>query len=91
MHFPSDSDFCDLLRKAGMGCFLFARDVARAYRQLPHDPRDWPLICFTFEGQFFVDISLPFGLRWAAPHCQDATKPGVQGIEEAGPLPPQLY
>ena len=73
MHLPSASDFCDLIRKAGRGCFLFATDVARAYDQLPLDPTDWPLVCFTFEGRFFVDISLRFDLRWAASHCQDAT------------------
>ena len=66
-------DLCDLIRRAAKGCFLFATDVARAYRQLPLDPRDWLLVCFIFEGWFFVDISLTFGLRWAASHCQDAT------------------
>ena len=60
MHLPSASNFCDLIKKAGRGC------------QLPLDPRDWCLICFTFDGWFFVDISLLFGLRWAASHCQDA-------------------
>ena len=73
MHLPSAIDLCDLIKRAGKGCFLFATDVARAYRQLPLDPRNWPLVCFTFEGRFFVYISLPFGLRWAASHCQDAT------------------
>ena len=33
-----------------------------------HRPR-----CFSFDSSFFVDISLPFGLRWAASHCQDVT------------------
>ena len=73
MHLPSAGDYCDLIRKAGRGCYLYATDVARAYRQLPLDPADWPLICFQFEGRYFVDISLPFGLRWAASHCQDVT------------------
>ena len=34
-------------------------------------PTDWPLVCFSFDSSFFMDISLPFGLRWAASHCQD--------------------
>ena len=72
MHLPSASELCDLIRKAGRGCFLFATDMARAYRQFPLHPRDRPLLCFIFEGWFFVDISLPFGLRWVASHCQDA-------------------
>ena len=73
MHLPSASDLCDLIRKAGRGCFLYTTDVARTYRQLPLDPRDWPLVCFMFEGRFFADISFPFGLRWAVSHCQDIT------------------
>ena len=73
MHLPSAGDYCDLIKSAGRGCYLYATDVARAYRQLPLDPADWPLVCFLFEGRYFVDISLPFGLRWAASHCQDVT------------------
>ena len=38
--------------KLAVVAFYFATDVARAYRQLPLDLRDWPLICFTFEGRF---------------------------------------
>ena len=73
MHLPSAGDYCELIRRAGRVCYLYAMDVARAYRQLQLDPADWPLVCFLFEGRYFVDISLPFGLRWAASHCQDIT------------------
>ena len=48
-------------------------DVARAYRQLPLDPGDWPLICFQFEGRYYIDISLSVGLTWVASHCQEVT------------------
>ena len=50
---------------------MYAADVA--YQQLPMDPKDWPLVCFTFKGRFYVDTSLLFGLKCAASHCQDAT------------------
>ena len=73
MHLPSAADFCDLIRQAGRGCCLYAIDVPRAYHQLPLDLADWPLICFCFEGRLYIDVSLPFGLRWAASHCQDVT------------------
>ena len=62
-----------LSEKLAWGSFLFPKDVARAYRQLPLDPRDWPLVCFTVEDRFYMDIIVPFGLRWSASHCQDAT------------------
>ena len=51
------------IRQAGKGCYMYATDVARAYRHLPLDAADWPLICFLFEGRYYIDISLPFGLR----------------------------
>ena len=35
------------------------------------DLADWPLVCFLFEGRYYINISLPFGLRWVASHCQD--------------------
>ena len=70
MHLPSGNDFCKLIRWAGKGCFLYATDVARAYRQLPLNPGDWPLVCFQFEDRYYIDINLPFGLRWVACHCQ---------------------
>ena len=37
------------------------------------DPMDWPLVCFSFDRSYHVDVSLPFGIRWTASQCQDAT------------------
>ena len=73
MRLPSAQDFCDLIHTAGKGWYLYSADVAQAYRQLPLDPRDWPLVCFTFNGAYYTDISLPFCLHWAAAHCKDVT------------------
>ena len=69
LHFPSD--LCDLVRKVGPGCYLYSTYVARAYRQHPLDPADWPLVCVTFRRGFYSDISLPLGMCWAVSHCQD--------------------
>ena len=62
MHLPSASDMCDFMRQDGRGCYLYSAHVARAYRKLPLDPADWPLVSFSFKGVFYIDISLPFGL-----------------------------
>ena len=85
MHLLSFADLCELIRKADRGCYLYATDVVRAYRQLPLDPGDWPLACFQFEGRYYIDVSLPFGLRSASSHCQDITncvtrELGMQGF-----------
>ena len=56
MHLASPADFADHICRAGRVDWLYSTDIARAYRQLPLDPRDWPLICFTKGGWFFIDI-----------------------------------
>ena len=84
MHLPSAQDFCDLIHTTGKGCYLYSADVARAYRQLPLDPGDWPLVCFTFKRTYYTDISLHFGLRWAVAHCQDVTSLITRDLNSQG-------
>ena len=50
---------------------MYSADVVRAYRQLPLDPGDWPLVCFNVNGADYTNISFLFSLCWAAAHCQD--------------------
>ena len=86
MHLPSAEDLCALIHKVERGCFMVSKDVSQAYHQLhvPLDPGDWPLTCFTFEGSVYVDLSLPFGLRWAAIHCQDVISLVTRDITRQG-------
>ena len=69
MHLLSAQDLACLI-KGGGGAYLYSSDITHVYRKLPLDPTDCPLVCFKVEGRFYTDISLPFGLRWAASHCQ---------------------
>ena len=84
MHLPTANDMADLIRKAGRGSYMFCCDIARAYRQLPLDPADWPLVCLKAQGKYFVDVSLPFGLCWAAACCQDVTTLITRALKEEG-------
>ena len=44
------------------------------------DPADWPLMCITAGDRYYMDVSLPFSLRWAATCFQDVTAwPDSQG------------
>ena len=61
---------------------MFSTDVSQAYRQLPLDPGDWPLVCFIFEGSFYMDLSLPFGLSHLPLSRHD--KPYHQGPYQTG-------
>ena len=56
-------DATDLLMKAGPGSLLCKLDIKHAYRLLPVRPDQWHLLCYCFEGKYYVDLVLPFGLR----------------------------
>lgn len=51
------------VRALGAGCFLIKLDVEAAYKQVPVRPADWHLLGFMFEGKFYYERVLPFGLR----------------------------
>ena len=55
-----------LIREAGKGCYLTKVDIKHAYRLLPVRPDDWPLLVYHWEGQYCVDLKLPFGGRSSA-------------------------
>ena len=53
----------DFVRQLGPGCSLIKLDVEAAYKQVPVDPRDWPLLGFRWLGQYYHERVLPFGLK----------------------------
>ena len=42
------------------------------------------LVCFNFQGAYYTDISLPFGLHYAAVHCQDVTSVITRELNKKG-------
>ena len=70
---PSVDTFAHLIRQKGKGCFLFKRDLSRAYRQIPIDPHDYNLLGISWNEQLYFDSALPFGLRSAAFICQSVS------------------
>ena len=51
--------------KRGVGTELAKVDISRAYRNVPVHPEDRSLLGMEWEGQVYVDGTLPFGLRSA--------------------------
>ena len=51
----------DMVRRLGRGCLLSKIDIKHAYRILPVRMEDWPLLVYQWEGQYYVDLVLPFG------------------------------
>ena len=52
-----------MVRRLGKGCKLSKIDIKHAYRILPVRMEDWPLLVYQWEGQYYVDLVLPFGGR----------------------------
>ena len=71
--FPRVDDLVQLIKLKGRHCHLFKRDLKRAYRQIPVDLSDVPLLGYCFNGKFYFDKFLSMGLRSAAYICQRVT------------------
>ena len=73
LRYPTVDDIADRIVRLGTGCLLFKRDLKRAYRQLPVDPFDYPLLGYSWRDNLYFDVRLPMGLRSAAMACQRVT------------------
>ena len=71
---PTAIDFANIIAGSGKSCWLTKIDLSRAYRQLPMDPWDWPLLGLDWENGTFVDTAVPFGLRHGAMYCERVTQ-----------------
>ena len=58
-------DAINLIAKAGRGAVMMKRDLKSAFRHIPVSQCDHWLLIFEWDGKFFVDMFLPFGLRTA--------------------------
>ena len=66
-------DAVRMVRQKGRGCFMSKLDIKHAFRLMPVHPSQWHLLCYHFDGKWFVDLVLPFGLRSSpAIFCQFA-------------------
>ena len=54
-----------LVAQAGKGAVMMKRDLKSAFRHVPINPCDYWLLLFEWQGKFYVDMFLPFGLRTA--------------------------
>jgi hypothetical protein len=59
------NDAIKLVAKAGRGAVLMKRDLKSAFRHIPVSSCDHWLLIFEWQGKYYVDMFLPFGLRTA--------------------------
>ena len=53
------------VRELGKGCHMSKIDIESAYRCIPVNPLDWPLLGFQWRDQFYFDIVMQFGITSA--------------------------
>jgi len=70
---PGAHDFGLLMASKGAGSWVFSVDISRAYRWLPADPRDWPLMGFGVGEDAWMDQCVQFGSRNGALCCSLVT------------------
>ena len=84
LSYPTVDQIAELIVQKGRGCLIYKCDLKRAYRQFPVDPRDYPLLGYSWNNAFFFDVVLPVGLRPAALACQRVTSAVVFVCETRG-------
>ena len=73
LHYPTIDRIVEAIVASGQGCLLYKRDLKKAYRQFPVDPRDYHLLGYLWQNDFYFDAVLTMGLRSAAMACQRVT------------------
>ena len=68
-----------ILQELGQGCFMSKLDIKSAFRNIPVHPSDWELLGMKWEGLYFFDMVLPFGLR-SAPFIFDQFSSAIEWI-----------
>ena len=61
--YTSFDEAVSLARACGVGSMMAKIDIRHAFRLCPVRKEDWPLLCYYWQGSYFVDTRLPFGGR----------------------------
>ena len=65
LQFITIDDAIEGIKQFGSGCFLAKTDTESAFRLVPIHPDDYELLGMCWEGKYYYDKVLPFGLRSA--------------------------
>ena len=53
------------VKEIGNGCYMSKIDIEAAYRCIPVQPSDWPLLGLEWHGSYYFDIVMQFGITSA--------------------------
>ena len=71
--FPKIQDYVEMILNAGPGAYMWKRDLARFFLQLPLDPTEYHRVAVVWRGLLFFFIALAFGLRHSGLNGQRTT------------------
>ena len=67
------------IKRFGPGCFLAKTDIESAFQLIPVHPDDYELVGMYWEGKYYYDKVLPFGLR-SAPYLFNQLSDTIEWI-----------
>ena len=79
LHYSSVDDAVRILITMGPAALMAKADLKSAFRMIPVRPHDWELLGMQWNGAFYFDTCLPFGLR-SAPYLFNEYADALQWI-----------
>lgn len=81
LHYDTIDTAIAYIMQLGRGALLTKIDIRNAFRLCPVSPTDWCYLGISWQGQFYYDKVLPFGLR-SAPYIFDKFATALHWILE---------
>jgi len=63
LQYESFQHALQVIARSGRNSLLLKKDLQAAFRHVSISPLDWHLLLFHWQGKYYVDTCLPFGLR----------------------------
>jgi len=79
LQYASVDDAVHMLIRLGRGAQMGKVDLKSAFQMVPVHPADWELLGMCWDGQYYVDTCLPFGL-WSAHYLFDQVASALEWI-----------
>ena len=81
---PTVDDLTAIIRDDSFAGYMYSVDIARAYRNFPTDPLDWPLTGIMHQNEVIIDLAMPFGARSSSLNMQMASQYIVRQLKLKG-------
>ena len=71
--YPSIDDIVDRVSQLGHNALIYKVDLKRAFRNLKIDPADMNNLGLYWQGNYYIDLAIPFGYVHGSACCQRMT------------------